>query len=178
MNPTSEELKDIFYSGFPAGVSWQALDDIAIAIYNQALLYKKIAIAPIESYHEIQDTVTNIEGLGPQEKGHMALKEIAKQWLISQRQKDILFEAEFDGLHPDVRTRDGRFIIECGTTDPSGVQIFLLDERVVWIGNLPYPFYEEKNLELHMFSRGPEYATWQEKKLQDSRQTFLRFHRK
>ncbi len=154
------------------------LDELAVAIYNGALLYKKTPVVSSETYHNTQDEVTAIEGLGPQEKGHMALKEIAKQWLISQQQKDILFESEFDGLHPDVRTRNGRFIIECGTTDPSCVQIFLNDERVVWIGNLPYPFYEEKNLELHMFLRGPKYATWQNEKRQISRQTFQRFHRK
>ncbi|MCX6791937.1 MAG: hypothetical protein NT149_02775 [Candidatus Gottesmanbacteria bacterium] len=178
MNPTSEELKNIFYSGFPQGASWDVLDELAVAIYNGALIYKKTTIASTEIYQKTQDTVMVIEGLGPQEKGHMALKKIAKQWLMSQRQNDVLFESEFDGLHPDVRTSDGRFIIECGTTDPSCVRIFLNDERVVWIGNLPYPFYEEKNLELHMFSRGSKYETWQEEKLQVSRQTFQRFHRK
>jgi len=178
MNPTSEELKNIFYSGFPQGASWDVLDELVVAIYNDAVLYKKIVIAPAESYHKIQDAITVVEGLGPQEKGHMALKKIAEQWLMSQRRNGVLFESEFDGLHPDVRTRDGRFIIECGTTDPSCVGIFLNDERVVWIGNLPYPFYGEKNLELHMFSRGPKYTTWQEEKLQVSRQTFQRFHRK
>lgn len=178
MNPTSEEIKNIFYSGFPQGVSWDVIDELAVAIYNGAVLYTKTAIASPKIYHTAQDEITVMEGLGPQEKGHMALKKIAKQWLMSQRENDILFESEFDGLHPDVRTRDGRFIIECGTTDPSCVQIFLHDERVVWIGNLPYPFYEEKNLELHMFSRGPKYTTWQEEKLQVSRQTFQRFHRR
>jgi len=178
MNPTSEELKNIFYSGYPQGASWDVLDELAVAIYNGAVLYEKITIASIEMYHKTQDAVVVVEGLGLQEKGHMALKELAKQWLGKQHQDDILFESYFDGLHPDVRTRDGRFIIECGTTDPSCVRIFLDDERVVWIGNLPYPFYEEKNLELHMFSRGPKYITWQEEKLQVSRQTFQRFHRK
>lgn len=177
MNPTSEELKNIFYSGYPQGASWDVIDELAVAIYNGAVIYKKIAVTSSKTYHKTQDTITAIEGLGPQEKGHMALKELAKQWLIRQRQKDILFESEFDGLHPDVRTRDGRFIIECGTTDPSCVQIFLNDERVVWIGNLPYPFYEEKNLELHMFLRGSKYTSWQEEKLQTSRQQFQRFHR-
>jgi len=178
MNPTSEELKNIFYSGYPQGSSWDVIDELAVAIYNGAVIYKNTVVASSETYHTIQDEVTVIEGLGPQEKGHMALKELAKQWFKKQHQEDILFESYVDGLHPDVRTRDGRFIIECGTTDPSCVQIFLNDERVIWIGNLPYPFYEEKNLELHMFLRGPKYTTWQEEKLQNSRQQFQRFHRK
>ncbi len=177
MNPTSEELKNVFYSGYPQGASWDVIDELAVAIYKGAVMYKKIAVASSETYHKTQDAVTLIEGLGPQEKGHMALKEIAKQWLWKQHQKDVLFESYFDGLHPDVRTRDGRFIIECGTTDPSCVQIFLNDDQVCWIGNLSYPFYEEKNLELHMFSRGSKYITWQEEKLQVSRETFQRFHR-
>ena len=178
MNPTSEELKNIFYSGYSQGASWDVIDELAVAIHNGAVLYNKITIASTEAYHKAQDAVMVIEGLGQQEKCNMALKELAKQWLGKQHHDDILFESYFDGLHPDVRTRDGRFIIECGTTDPSCVQIFLNDERIEWIGNLPYPFYEEKNLELHMFSRGPKYITWQEEKLQVSRQTFQRFHRK
>ena len=97
MNPTSEELKNIFYSGFPQGASWDVLDELVVAIYNDAVLYKKIVIAPAESYHKIQDAITVVEGLGPQEKGHMALKKIAEQWLMSQRRNGILFESEFDG---------------------------------------------------------------------------------
>ena len=178
MNPTSEELKNIFYSGFPAATSWDVLDELAIAIDNGALRYEKTEIDSVESYHQIQDTIGAPEGLGPQEKGHMALKELGKQWLRRQHEKDILFESHFDGLHPDVRTRDGRFIIECGTTDPSCVRIFLNDDRVVWIGNIPYPFYEEKNLMLHRFLRGTSYNSWQEEKLRFSRDAFQRFHRK
>lgn len=178
MNPTFEDLKNIFYSGFPAGISWDILDELAIAIYNGMLRYKKTDIASVKTYHQVQDTIGVVEGLGPQEKGHMTLKQIAKQWLIRQHQKDVLFEAELDGLHPDVRTRDGQFIIECGTTDPSCVQIFLNDTRVEWIGNIPYPFYEEKNLTLHIFLRGTGYNGWQEEKLRFSRDAFQRFHRK
>jgi len=178
MNPTSEELKNIFYSGFPAATSWDVLDELAIAIDNGAVRYEKSVIASVEAYHEIQDTIAVTEGLGPQEKGHMALKKLGKQWLIHQGQSYVLFESEFGGLHPDIRTRDGRFIIECGTTDPSCVRIFLNDDRVIWIGNVPYPFYEEKNLMLHMFLRGTGYNSWQEEKLRFSRDTFQRFHRK
>jgi hypothetical protein len=178
MNPTSEELKNIFYSGYPQGASWDTIDELVVAIYNGAVVYKKIEVAPTKLYHKTQDAIVAIEGLGPQEKGHMALKELAKQWLEKQYQTEIMMESYFDGLHPDVRTRDGRFIIECGTTDPSCVQIFLNDDRVEWIGNIPYPFYKEKNLILHVFSRGSQYATWQAGKIQISRQTFVKYHRK
>jgi len=178
MNPTSEDLKNIFYCGYPQGTSWDVVDEIAVAIYKGSLLYKKIVIAPTTLYHQTQDRIAIIEGLGPQEKGHMALKELAKDWLKEYAQTEILMESHFDGLHPDVRTRDGRFIIECGTTDPACVQIFLNDENVEWIGNLAYPFYGENNLALHTFSRGPGYATWQAEKVDASRQVFLRFHRK
>lgn len=178
MNLTSEDLQAIFYSGYTASTSWDVIDELAVAIHKDFVQYKKFIVTPVTLYQKKQDEINEIDGLGPQGKGHMALKEIAKQWLEKHSRAQILMESHFDGLHPDVRTRDGRFIIECGTTDPACVQIFLNDENVEWIGNLAYPFYGENNLVLHAFSRGPEYATWQAEKVDASRQVFLRFHRK
>lgn len=175
---STEDLKDMFYSGFPGAVSWQVLDDLFVAIHTGALAYKKVTIAAVETYHRIQDTIVVAEGLGPQGKGHMALKEVATRWLWQRYHVEAVCEAYFVGLHPDVCSKDYGFVIECGTTDPSCVRIFLGDPRVVWVGNIPYPFVEESNLTLHIFSRGPNYQMWQQEKVNAARNAFEKFHRK
>jgi len=177
MIPTAENLKDIFYSGYPAAASWQVLDELALAIRNYSIRYERIQLVPKQTYYTLRDAVVGIDGLGPQEKGHMALKDIGRQWLSEQCHIDAREESYFMGLHPDVLSEDIHFVIECGTTDPSCVWIFLNNDNVEWIGNIPYPFDEESYLWLHQFQRGPNFQKYQSEKLQTVRDTFRKFHR-
>lgn len=178
MNLSPDDLRDIFYSGYPAATSWQILDELLVALNRDAITYRKEQLVPKDKFYAITNRIVEIDGLGPQEKGHMALKELARRWLWQQYQVKAVCEAQFNGLHPDVHSTDSRFVIECGTTDPSCIQIFLNDERVVWAGNIPYPFYEDTYLFLHIFSRGSNYHAWQQEKVNTTRDAFQKFHRK
>lgn len=60
-----------------------------------------------------------------------------------------------------------KIVIECGTTDPAGVLIFLSDKNISFVGVLPYP-HDDENLILHKFSRWEnfwDYKDWQLSKL-------------
>lgn len=178
MNLIPDDLRNIFYSGYPAATSWQVLDELFVALDRGALTYKTEKLASKDEFYAVSNEVIAVDGLGPQEKGHMALKELASRWLWRQYQIKAVCEARFNGLHPDVRSVDDRFVIECGTTDPSCVSIFLNDDGVVWVANIPYPFLEDQHLMLHIFGRGANYAMWQQEKVNNTRETFRKFHRK
>lgn len=178
MKITPEDLRDIFYSGFPAATSWQILDELFVALDHDALTYRKEQLALKDTFYAVSGAIVAIDGLGPQEKGHMALKELAKHWLWQQYQVKAVCEAQFNGLHPDVRSVDNRFVIECGTTDPSCIQIFLNDNRVLWVANIPYPFSDDQQLMLHIFGRGSNYGVWQQEKVNNMREVFRKFHRR
>lgn len=175
---TSEELQNIFYSGYPAATAWDVLDGFLIAIERGAVIYRSEPVITKEAYRVICDSVISIDGLGPQTKGHMALKQIATDYLYKTHHIATLSETYFAGLHPDARSADGRYIIECGTTDPSCVSIFLDDPHVVWVGNIPYPFADETHLVLHIFSRGDFYNQWRQKTVSKNRAVFEKYHRK
>lgn len=174
----SEWFKNIFYSGFAASPVWQVLDELTVAIHNGAIQYFILYVTSVDDYHKIRESINYIEGLGPQGKGHMALKKIAQAWLKSQYGCDSIFESYFIGLHPDVCSRDNRFVVECGTTDPSCVSIYLDNENVQWVGNIPYPYAEETDIFLHAFRRGPKYISWHQEKVSKNRAVFEKYHRR
>ena len=175
---TPEDLQNIFYSGFPAATSWDVLDALFIAIDRGAVVYRSEYLINKEAYCTICNDVAVIDGLGPQTKGHMALKHVAAEYLHKTHNVGVLSETYFVGLHPDVRSVDGRYVIECGTTDPSCVVIFLDDARVAWVGNIPYPFAGENHLTLHLFARGPDYEKWRQESVSKNRAAFEKYHRK
>ncbi len=174
----SEWFKNIFYSGFAASPLWQVLDELTVAIHSGAIQYFIFNVTSVDDYHKIRASVDYLEGLGPQEKGHMALKKIAQSWLKSQYGLDVIFESYFVGLHPDVCSTDYRFIMECGTTDPSCISIYLDDEHVQCAGNIPYPYDEETDIFLHAFRRGPQFTLWRQEKISKNRAVFEKYHRK
>lgn len=176
MNP--EELQNIFYSGFPSATSWDALDELFIGIDRGAVVYRSTPVAAKDVYSATREDIVTIDGLGPQTKAHMALKRVAVEYLSKTYHVRTLTETYFAGLHPDVRSADYQYIIECGTTDPSCVTIFLDDPRVTWVGNIPYPFADETHLMLHLFARGREYESWRQKSVLRNRKIFERFHRR
>lgn len=145
---TSEELQNIFYSGYPAATAWDVLDGLLIAIERGVVVYRSELMITKEAYGAICNSVVSIEGLGSQGKGHMALKQIARDYLYKTYTIDALSETYFVGLHPDVRSPDGRYIIECGT------------------------------LALHIFSRGDLYNQWRQETVSKNRAVFEKYHRK
>lgn len=167
----SELLKDIFYSGFDATCNWQILDELEILIHEGAVNYGQEKISFKDNYLKILDQIRVVDGLGPQGKGHMALKGIAENYL-EKLGKRVFFEFYLMGLHPDVVSDDKKIVIECGTTDPAGVLILLSDPNISFIGVLPYPDESNKNLVLHRFSRGQNFLDYKNWKLAKLRETF------
>ncbi|MDP1722730.1 MAG: hypothetical protein Q8L37_05970 [Candidatus Gottesmanbacteria bacterium] len=175
---TSEELQNVFYSGYPAATAWDVLDGLLIALDRGAVVYRSEPMITKDTYRAICDSIVSVDGLGPQEKGHMALKQVACDYLYKTYQAEALSETYFIGLHPDIRSANGQYIIECGTTDPSCVSIFLDEPKILWIGNISYPFADETNLVLHIFSRGDLYYQWRQESVSRNRAVFEKFHRK
>lgn len=173
---TSEELKDIFYTGYTSGPNWQILDDIVIGISLGYIVFETRLITTINQYHTEIDYTKTVEGPGPQMRSHMALKSLAGTWLQKFAGSTVLYEAYLQGLHPDVRTSDGKYILECGTTDPACILIYLDSEDVIWVGNIPYPFDGEQSLTAHIFSRGTNYVLWRRKRHDILRNQFQQFH--
>lgn len=172
---TSEDLQHIFYSGYSAATSWDVLDDLYIAIHSQALEYERCKVCSIESYHAMISTAEPAFGPGPQGAGHMTLKAIGKQWMRSQYHLEASYEVYFSGLHPDVLSENCQYVIECGTTDPGCVRIYLSQPIVSWVGNIAYPFDEDTGIFLHMFRRGPKFASWQDDQVARLRKVFRKY---
>lgn len=167
---TSEDLKNVFYSGYDVFSDWQLLDELENLIQEKAIDYVKGKISSKKDYFESIDQVKVIEGLGPQGKGHMALKEIAKRYLEKQGKK-AFSEISFLGTHPDVVSGDKKMIIQCGTTNPSCILNLLTSQDVSFVGILPYP-NDKQHLILHKFSRGKNFRKWQNWKWAKLRKIF------
>lgn len=170
-----ENLKHIFYSGYDASPEWEVLNELSLLIRNSTLFYKEKKLCLKEDYHDLVDQIKITEGLGPQEKGHMALKKIAQQFL-AKLELESGAEQSFLGIHPDVLTKDFSWVIECGTTTPASVLFLLQDERVKNVGILPYPYEDENRLILYVFSRGENFNQYITAKKVRLRTVFEKFH--
>lgn len=170
---TSEELKNIFYSGFDGACEWQLLDELEILLRENVINYGREIISSKNKYSKTLDKIKAIDGLGHQEKDHMALKEIAKSYL-EEFGKSVLFEFQILGMHPDVLSSDKKIAIECGTTDPGGILVLLADQNILFVGILPYPG-DDKSIFLHKFSRGKRFSDYKDWKLSKLRESFQKF---
>lgn len=166
----SEELKNIFYFGFNKACDWQLLDELEVLIQEGAINYSRKTISSKDNYFKILDKIKVIDGLGPQGKGHMALKEITRDYL-ERLGKKALSEFQILGMHPDVISSDKKIAIECGITDPGGILILLSNQNILFVGVLPYPG-DDNNLFLHKFSRGANFLDYKNWKLSKLREVF------
>lgn len=173
----TEDLKYIFYSGYDVSPEWEILDELLTLIDNDIIFYKKEKLCLKKDYHDLIDQVKIAEGLGPQGKGHMALKEISKEFLANLKLKSGT-ERGFLGAHADVLSKDFSWVIECGTTAPVSILFFLQDKRVKNIGVLPYPYENESHLALHIFSRGKDFDQYATSEITRLKTVFEKFHRK
>lgn len=173
----TEDLNHIFYSGYSASPEWELLDELSFLIKNGVLCCRQKNIYSKKVYYDLVDQVKSTEGLGPQEKGHMALKKIAQSFLAELGLKSDA-ERSFLGTHPDVLSRDFSWVVECGTTDPGSVIFFLRDSRVKDVGLLPYPYEGESQLTLYVFSRGKNFDQYVAAKTGRLKAVFNKFHRK
>ncbi len=173
----AEDLKHIFYSGYDVSPDWEILDELSTLISDGVIFYKKKEVYLKKNYYDLIDQVKIIEGLGSQGKGHMALKEIAKEFLLNLKLKSKA-ERYFLGVYPDVLSQDLSWVVECGNTKPSSILPFLKDKRIRNIGVLPYPYEGEERLTLHVFSRGKNFDKLVAAKTTGLRAVFKEFHRK
>lgn len=171
----SELLKNIFYSGFFGPPEWLVLDEIKFGLENKILLLEKVNLVfnRINFNHAIEQIKTTDGIGGAQGKGHMTLKRFAVE-LMEQGHLVPKTERYFLGAHPDVISKDGAWIIECGTTNPSVVFLYLSSKKVDQVSILPYLFAEENKFTLYTFVRGQKFDNWQKNKHKDLRELFFR----
>lgn len=171
---TSNELLQIFYSGYDVGPNWMVLDDLEALIGEGAISVGKKKLTTVDEYRRyLDDESVFAEGPGPQGKGHAALKEIGAKFLVDNGFSPT-FEVYFNGLHPDIMDKAKKVIIECGTTDPASVLIFFEDSNVSWVGVIPYPLEGEKEIYLYKFSKRPGFSKYAEIKLTRLRNAFAK----
>ena len=53
---TLDDLKDVFYSGYPAATAWDVIDELYIAIHEDVLTYKRYAVSSTDHYHHLIDS--------------------------------------------------------------------------------------------------------------------------
>lgn len=68
MNITPEDLRDIFYSGYPAATSWQVLDELFEVLNRDVITYRKEQLAPKDEFYAVTNAVVEIDGLGSKKK--------------------------------------------------------------------------------------------------------------
>ncbi|HUV47313.1 MAG TPA: hypothetical protein VMW29_04210 [Candidatus Bathyarchaeia archaeon] len=170
----SNYLYNIFYSGFPGAGDWLVLDEIGCCLREKILLLKKDRlIFNREDFFGFVEEVKATDGLGNEEKKHMALKNLASRLLdklnFTPRQENY-----FMGLHPDIISSDFSWVIECGTTDPSVVFWYLKSKDVEKVSILPYLFAKDKHFSLYNFLRGQNFNKFIKFKKEELKKVFFR----
>lgn len=103
----------------------------------------------------------------------MVLKNFAAE-LMNKSQLISKQENNFMGAFPDVVSDDFSWIIECGTTDPSAILLYLKNEKVEKVSVLPYLFAEESRFVLYSFLRGKNFEKFQKIKKESLRSVFFK----
>ncbi len=155
----TRNLQSIFYSGYEAVIDWMVVDEIEQCMQKGVLRCDEHPIASHADYMSAIVGVRVADGLGPQGKGHMALKHLGQAWL-TQLNKISDTEVRFAGLHPDIISLDGTMIIECGTTDANGVFFYFDRPNTQSVSILPYPNEQDAHLKLYTFYKTDKYDTY------------------
>lgn len=153
-------LVDIFYSEYKASVNWLVLDELSVCLDRKLLLLEEIPVFTRDDFISRLHTIKVSEGLGPQGRGHMLLKEMAKEWLLKNYNLKSRTEVYFAGLHPDVLSNDFIGIIECGNTDPACMPIYMAEPSIIWVGALSYPYINSPNIILYRFIKTDKYLSF------------------
>lgn len=154
---TRHDVKNIFYSGSYTGhIDEQLIVDICYLLNANLLSARKERIADKSNYLSYLDAI--VTGVRPSadiaggSNGHMALKVVAEHYLNAQRYANIVFEQEFEGLRPDLMTRDQTVLVECGTVEPNKIFSYFKNKKVRRLIILPYPDQDDDNMYAFIFS--------------------------
>jgi len=156
-----EMIKDIFCSGSHSfRYDRQLIVNIYFLIKNKLLFVDREKITSIDIYHNYIDDiktgkipVIDIEG---GQSDHMALKLIARDYLIDKGYKDISFESNFEGYKPDVITNNKKIIIERGNTNPDKIFNYFKNPALEKFIVIPYLNTNQKGMHLYTFTPGDE----------------------
>lgn len=138
------ELIYIFYSGYTGSIEYDKLNNLILALDEEAVNLTKIPEPAASKYNEYLDKIYSKETKtidlngARQDNGHFALKLIAANYLKSLNQK-YKYEFKLQNRLADVITDDLSIIIECGSTDPGKIFDYLEEPLVKQIMILPYP---------------------------------------
>ena len=158
---TIQMVKDIFHSGsFAHSYDKQIIADIVFLLQEGLLSVEKKKISDKNHYIKHIDDIKSgkisridIEGGGD---GHLALKLLAKNYLIAGGCEKINFEQQYEGYVPDVITFDKKIIIECGNTNADKVFYYFKNKNLKEMIIIPYPADEEANIWCYIFKPGEE----------------------
>lgn len=138
------ELIYIFYSGYTGSIEYDKLNNLILALNEEAINLTKIPETTTSKYSEYLEKIYGKEiktidlSGARQDNGHFALKLIAADYLKSLNKK-YKYELKLQDRLADVIADDFSIIIECGCTDPSKIFDYLEEPLVKKIMILPYP---------------------------------------
>lgn len=154
---TFERLQNIFYSGQWAFTgNHDTIRDIAFLVDNGYLTIRTVVIASKKRYREcVLDVDTHrssYEAAGGSIE-HVALKLLAKEYLVTRQQADVLFEQAWCGYYPDVVTSDHVFVVECGhTQNPEKMLAYFVTGDAMSCIQIPYPDDDDSPIVGHEFT--------------------------
>lgn len=150
----------------PAGAFFsdsQVLADLCYLLNEKLVdLTHEEAIAPREIYHAYIDkinagTIATSDFAGGS-AGHCALKLIGRDYLRREGFLHCRFESEFEGLRPDVMTRDDRVLVECGSSDPGKIFQYFKNPKIERLVIIPYPRFEDIGIDAYILTPSPDLA--------------------
>lgn len=153
---TKDNIRDIFYTGSHAfRADEQLVVDVLFLIEENLVQLKHQKISDLSSYHgyisDIQNGVIPVIDIEGGQVGHMALKLLGREYLISRGFRNVKFEKSFEGYVLDVSTEDASFIVECGNTNPEKIFKYFKNKKVKEVVIVPYPNQEEKYINAYIF---------------------------
>lgn len=149
-----QQLIDVFYSNYRAGIDYDALESIFQSLSDEYLKVKKIKICACDVFQDTLDKVLNgnipvceFDGGG---KIHIALKVVAGKYILEKFGQKCGYEENYRSRQPDVISRDKDIIFECGDTNPRKILEYLGEDENLKIFVMPYHHIEDGNL-IHAF---------------------------
>jgi len=152
MKNSTEEIRDIFYSGSHSfRGDLEPIKDIVLLIDKGYLLLTKVLIGTkgkhsslLHNYKHLPDKYDAAGGSSE----HIVLKILSKEYMEKECGcKNVTFEESFHGYYPDVLDKEKLIITECGhTQNPEKILQYFLQGNITKCIQVPYPDPEDQNV--------------------------------
>lgn len=155
---STNDIRSVFYSSAHAFAAPEDLvREIAFLVDERYLLLKHFLIATKEEYMKRIETISRAGDYDADGGGiaHIALKQLAADFLRREHGKEVRFEAPFCGYYPDVLSTDATIVAECGqTNNPDKMLAYFREGNISACIQVPYPDIDDTHILGHVFTAG------------------------